>query len=81
MVPVDPKIPGHDTIVIAKEQPQYVPLPAVRFASGLVVAKWKLTWRERIQIFLTGRLWHCQQTYNRGALQPMRMSTRKEYWK
>ena len=38
------------TIIIAKKQPQYRPLPAYRFRddpTGRIVCCWKLNWRDR----------------------------------
>ncbi len=60
------------TVVIAKDQPEYMPLPAYRFANdpqGRIVCCWALTWGERFRLLLTGKVWHQVLTFNQ-SLQP-----------
>jgi hypothetical protein len=60
------------TIVIAKDQPPYLPLPAWRNPQdpeGRVICKWKLTWRERLTVLFRGTIWHHVLTHNQ-PLQP-----------
>lgn len=58
----------HQNIVIAKDQPPYLPLPA--FVNDReTISLWRLTWRERVRVLLTGRLWLRQMNFGR-ALQP-----------
>lgn len=67
------------TVVIAKEQPQYKPLPAHRFKDdpqGRIVCCWAVSWRERFQILLRGRLWHQILTFDR-PLQPQLLTVEK----
>lgn len=67
MTPVSPALPSHPElpeIVFAKDQPQYQPLPAYRDPNGVVVSRWRLTWRERLRIFLRGNLWLQLHTFN-----------------
>lgn len=67
------------TVVIAKDQPQYQPLPAHRFADdpeGRIVFCWKLRFRERLIVLFTGKLWHSVLTFNR-PLQPQMLSIDK----
>ena len=66
------------TVVIAKDQPQYKPLPAHQFkdAEGRIAFCWKLSWRERLRVLLTGQVWHQVLTFN-TALQPQLLSTEK----
>ena len=66
MTPV--KFKGCNT-VFAKDQPEYQALPAQR-AGDMVVTCWALTWRERIEILVRGRLWISVLTFNR-LLQPL----------
>ncbi len=68
---------GHN-VVFAKDQPQYRQLPAFRLGDmdGTVVFCWSLTWRERLQVLLTGRVWHQVLTFH-GALQPQLLTTEK----
>lgn len=66
MKPVD--FPGSNR-VYAKDQPQYMPLPAFADSAGVVVTCWRATWRERLQILFSGNVWAGQLTFN-NPLQP-----------
>lgn len=63
------------TIIIAKDQPEYIPLPAYQFLDpqGTVCFCWQLTWRERIRLLVSGRLWHSVLTFYQ-PLQPQMLS-------
>lgn len=67
------------TLVIAKDQPQYQPLPAYRFQDrrgkleGRIACCWQLSWKERLQLLFTGRVWHQILTFNQ-PLQPQLLS-------
>lgn len=62
--------------VYAKDQPEYLPLPAHKTPSGEVISCWALTWRERFKMLFTGRLWWSVHTFN-DLLQPQRPSVSK----
>lgn len=65
---------GHN-VVFAKNQPEYLPLPA-KVEGNRSTFCWKLSWRERLTILLRGILWH--QVLNfREPLQPQKLSTEK----
>jgi hypothetical protein len=67
------------TEVIAKNQPEYMPLPAHRFAEdpyGRIVCCWSLTWRERLAVLWRGVLWHEVLTFER-PLQPQLLTVDK----
>lgn len=52
--------------VFAKDQPEYLPLPAYRSPDGHeVTACWSMTWRERIRALLTGRVYVTLLTFGR----------------
>lgn len=58
--------------IFAENQPEYLPLPAYRFpadAQGRVLFCWKLSWKERIKIIFTGKVWQQALTFNE-PLQP-----------
>lgn len=60
------------TIVIAKDQPQYRPLPAHRVPrdpQGRIICCWKLSWFDRLRILFGGVIWHQILTFNE-PLQP-----------
>lgn len=67
------------TVVIAKDQPQYNPMPAHRTeddVSGRVTCCWRPTWRERLKVLLHGVLWHQMLTFNQ-PLQPQLLLVEK----
>lgn len=69
-------------LIIAKDQPEYMPLPAhlVRDQEGTVIFCWQLTLRERLQVLLTGKIWQQVLTFNQ-ALQPQLLLTKKPFTK
>ena len=72
------EFPEHN-VVIAKDQPEYRPLPAYAVPGdprGLIVCCWKLNWRHRLKVLLTGKLWHQILTF-RQPLQPQLLLTDK----
>lgn len=75
------EFPGQN-VIIAKNQPQYQPLPAYRVLGdpyGRVVCCWKLSWRERFRLLWTGEVWHIIMTFNK-QLQPQQLGLdRPEY--
>ena len=60
----------------AENQPEYLPFPVHRADDGCVTACWKLTWRERLAVLWTGRLWHQMLTFNK-PLQPQKLLATK----
>ena len=60
------------TYVIAKDQPEYLPLPA-HCGEDYLTFCWGLTIRERLQIVLTGKIWH-QVLHCGQRLQPQKLS-------
>ncbi|MGQ0836345.1 MAG: hypothetical protein ACT4O5_15775 [Gammaproteobacteria bacterium] len=66
------------SITYAKDQPQYNPLPAYRFGDteGRIACCWSLSWRERLRVLFTGRIWHQVLTFNH-PLQPQLLTVEK----
>ena len=62
---------------IAKDQPQYVPLPA-RVAGDRTTSCWALTPRERLRVLLTGRVWLTSLNFGR-PLQPARLDAARPF--
>jgi hypothetical protein len=63
--------------VFAKDQPEYLPLPAHRESRmGTVTTCWGLTWKERFAILFGGKVWLQQLTFGK-PLQPQRPSITK----
>ena len=63
-------------ITYAEHQPPYLPLPAHRSRDGEVTACWGLSFRERLKVLITGRIFLQTLTFNR-PLQPLRMFSKK----
>ena len=75
MTPVSPVIPGfkEHEVVFAKDQPEYMPLPALRFDDGMVITRWRLSFRERLQILFGCDIWlYAIGVF--GALQPVKLT-------
>jgi hypothetical protein len=56
-------------VEIAKDQEQYRTLHAIVLEDNQTIICWKLSWRTRIRLLLTGKLWH--SVMRSGPLQPM----------
>jgi hypothetical protein len=68
---------GIREIIFAKDQPQYIALPALKFPDGLVVTRWSLSLRERLKVLCGGSVYLGLLTFN-NPLQPIRISTSVE---
>lgn len=67
------------TVVIAKDQPEYLPLPAYQFGDerGTIICKWKFSAEELAEIIANnGVVWHEIQTFNQ-PLQPQMLHALK----
>ncbi len=64
---------NESNMVFAENQPEYQPLPAFKDMEGNVVTCWQMTWRERIRLMITGRVFLIVSTFN-NPLQPINMS-------
>lgn len=77
MQPIQPQVPGYDEFVIAKDQPEYIPLPAILVpveGVATVVTRWRLTDEERAAVANGADIW--LQIMTGGApLQPIRIAT------
>lgn len=63
------------TIVIARDQPPFLPLPASVTGGPLdrvVTTCWALSWRERLTVLCTGRMWVRQKTFGE-MFQPQKL--------
>ena len=57
---------------LAENQPEYLPLPVYynnTEPEGRMISCWQLTWRERVKLLFTGKLWFTQLTFHQ-QLQP-----------
>jgi hypothetical protein len=64
--------------VYAKNQPEYLNLPACQTPDGYVVSCWVLSWRERLRLLFVGRLWCMVKNFNQ-PLQPMKLQIDKPF--
>lgn len=74
--PVLPNSPTIPETVLAKDQPQYIPLPVahVHYSDGVrsMISCYRLTWRERLRILFSGKVWWEQLTFGQ-PLQPQKL--------
>lgn len=76
MIPID--FEGCN-VIVARDQPEYVPIPAVidrEGQHGLMTFCWKLSWSERLGVLLRGELWHQVLTFG-NRLQPQKLSVER----
>jgi len=66
------------TVIIAKDQTEYLPLPVHRHPGedGLITCCWKLSIGERLKVLFSGVIWHQIMTF-RKPLQPQLLTTEK----
>lgn len=66
------------TAIYAKDQPEYIPLPAYQFGDdvGTVAFCWRLSMIERLKMLFTGKVWHLVLTFNQ-PLQPQLLTVDK----
>lgn len=67
MKPVEFK---EQNVVYAKDQKEYMPLPALKFEDGTVNTCWKMSWKELLKIVRTRKVWVSVMTFNK-PLQPL----------
>lgn len=72
MKPVSPVIPGVSEVKIAEHQDEYETLPAIVTGDGVVISRWRLTWRERLVALINGDIYLHQSTYGQ-LVQPVYM--------
>lgn len=63
-------------VTYAEDQPEYLPLPAHKVGNreGEVITCWQVSFLERLQILIFGKMWFRQLTFY-NPLQPVNMST------
>jgi len=65
-------------VIFAKDQPEYQPLPAFKSDSstGEVVSCWQLSFKERLYVLFTGKIWLNLMSFNK-PLTPSFLTTKK----
>src|SRR5690242_12678340 len=77
MIPVFPeKRFNFAQVIFAKDQPQYLQLPA-NTNGHQVETKWKLTFKERMEVLFSGHLYLTFLTFGQ-PLQPTRLSVNRD---
>lgn len=73
----------YQNIVYAENQPEYMPLPALKFDDdvGTVVSCWKMSFKDRIRILLTGKVWLMLCSFNKPLTPSYIAANRKEVFK
>ncbi|MFA5377608.1 MAG: hypothetical protein WC455_17795 [Dehalococcoidia bacterium] len=61
-------------VVFAKDQPEYIPLPAHRTSDGTVTTCWRASLCERLRFLMQGRMFLQVMTFN-APIQPLFMTT------
>jgi len=56
-------------VVFAKDQKEYLQLPAHKDEDGVVTSCWRFSFIERLKVLLVGRVYLSQMTFNK-PLQP-----------
>lgn len=74
MKPISPVAPVAKLreVTFAKDQPQYLPLPAILFPDGLAMSRWEFTDEERRLIAEGANLVFSQLTFKQ-PMQPIRL--------
>lgn len=62
--------------IYAKNQKEYLPLPAITKINGDILITWKLSLKERIKLLFNGCLYHQVKTFNQ-PLQPILITVEK----
>lgn len=63
-------------VVIAENQPEYLPMPAYIYDDQVITCCWKLSFRERLSLLFHGEIWHSMWTFGKH-LQPQRLDVDK----
>lgn len=77
--PATPVIPGSicREVVYAKNQPEYIPLPAILLTDGTVLTRWRFSLWERVQLLISGDAWLWIIVPPGRHLQPVLLTVKK----
>lgn len=72
----------HQNTVFAENQNEYISLPALKLDTpkGEVVTCWRLSFRERITVLFSGKIWMCLWSFNKPLTPSMLSVDRKELY-
>jgi len=78
--PDTPVIPGHDfpEVLVAEHQEEYMVMPAIFLHdnTGTILTRWRLTWKDRLKILLTGNIWVWMMAFGQ-RIQPIKLTADK----
>ena len=65
-----PVVPNeeHEERIIAKDQPQYLPLPVIEIGNGVMIARWTLSEEEKRIVMQTGDIYIRMHTFNNPVM-------------
>lgn len=72
----------HQNTVYAKDQPEYLPLPALKLNTpeGHVITCWSMSFGERVKVLFTGKVWMNLLSFNRPLTPSLLSVNRKELY-
>lgn len=76
MIPIEFK---DQNTVYAKDQPEYMPLPALKLNTpqGEVISCWKMSVLDRVKVLFTGKIWVSLMSFNK-PLTPSYLSVNRK---
>jgi hypothetical protein len=80
LTPIPPDIEYLESVVYAKDQPEYTPLPTSRTQDGEVVTCWKLDWKARLKVIFGANFYVTLLTFN-GPLTPIKVEIEKPIYR
>lgn len=80
MKPIDFK---EQNVVFAENQPEYEALPALKIKGheGQVVSCWRLSFRERLRVLFTGKVWVSLLSFNKPLTPPFLSTKKRDHFK
>jgi hypothetical protein len=72
----------HQNVIYAKDQPEYQPLPALKLdtSEGEVISCWHLSFKERLKILFTGKMWVSLMSFNKPLTPSFLSVNRKDVY-
>lgn len=70
----------HQNVVFAENQDEYLNLPALKLDSGEVISCWKMSFKERLTVLFTGKVWLSLLSFNKPLTPSLLSINRKELY-
>lgn len=72
----------HQNVIFAENQPEYQSLPALKLDTpeGEVITCWGLTFKERLKVLFTGKVWVSLMSFNQPLTPSYLAVNRKEVY-